>query len=266
VSLPAPTAVLPPGYLLRRMRPTDTDATARLHRRLLPNGLFPRLGRQFVRRWHATFLDTPAATGLSVVHHGEVVAFVVATLDQRLYLRHVLGTHRRPLAWRGALGLLLRPHVLLHFLRTRVRAYARHLLPGVARRGPGTATAPPPDRRLRVAVVHAVVTSEQARGLGCARALLEAVVAAARQSHADHVALVTDVAHEQDRTGPAGAAAMYEALGWERAEVRRHRDGRWVREYQMPLRPPGLDADAATGVELDRSRSQPPGRAAGGVA
>lgn len=266
MNLPAPTAALPPGYLLRRMRPTDTDATARLHRRLLPNGLFPRLGLRFVRRWHATFLDTPAATGLAVVHHGEVVAFVVATLDQRLYLRHALRTHRRPLAWRGALGLLARPHVLLHFLRTRVRAYSRHLLPGAARRSQVRVTAPPRDRRLRVAVVHAVVTSEQARGLGCARALLEAVVAAAQQARADHVALVTDVAHEQDRTGPAGAAAMYEALGWERVEVRPHRDGRWVAEYRLPLRPPGGDTDAATGLVLDRSSSQPPGGTGGRVA
>ena len=253
----APTAVLPPGYLLRRMRPADTDATARLHRRLLPNGLFPQLGRRFVRRWHATFLDTQAATGMAVEHQGEVVAFVVATLDQRLYLRHALRTHRRPLAWRGALGMLARPHVLLHFLRTRVRAYSRHLLPGVARRDPGTATAPPRDRRLRVAVVHAVVTSEQARGLGCARALLEAVVAAARHARADHVALVTDVAHAEDRTGPAGAAAMYEALDWDRTEVRRHRDGRWVAEYRVPLGPAGRDADGATGPVPDPPTARP---------
>lgn len=249
-----PTSTLPPGYLLRRMRPADTATTARLHRRLLPNGLFPRLGPRFLRRWHATFLDTPAATGLAVVHRGEVVAFVLATLDQRLYLHHTLRRHRWPLMWRGALGMLARPHVLVRFLRTRVGAYARHLLPG---RRPNGATAPPAgqERRVRVAVVHAVVTSEQARGKGCARALLDTVTEAATRARADHVALVTDVADPSDGAPATGAAAMYETLGWQREEVRRHRDGRWIAEYRLPLpRPNG--PTGPTG----------PGGAAGGAA
>jgi GNAT superfamily N-acetyltransferase len=249
-----PTATLPPGYLLRRMRPADTARTARLHRRLLPNGLFPRLGQRFVRRWHATFLDTPSATGLTVVHQGEVVAFVLATLDQRLYLNHVLRRHRWPLMWRGALGLLVRPAVLAHFVRTRLRAYARHLVPGARRLSTAAGSDPTPgptrsgatapratqaagdaDRRVRVAVVHAVVTSEQARGRGCARALLDTVVAAARRARADHVALVTDVPDPATGQPVTGAAAMYEALGWDRVAVRRHRDGRWIAEYRLPL-------------------------------
>lgn len=240
-----PTATLPPGYLLRRMRPADTARTAQLHRRLLPNGLFPRLGTRFVRRWHATFLDTPAATGLTVVHHGEVVAFVLATLDQRLYLHHTLRRHRWPLMWRGALGLLVRPHVLVHFLRTRLGAYARHLLPGLRRRGAGQAApagpadAPAPrqpgEKRRRVAVVHAVVTSEEARGKGCARALLDTVASAARRARADHIALVTDVEDPALGLPCSGAAAMYESLGWDRVAVRRHRDGRWIAEYRYPL-------------------------------
>ncbi|WP_380165238.1 GNAT family N-acetyltransferase [Jannaschia sp. R86511] len=237
-----PTATLPPGYLLRRLRPVDTVTTARLHRGLLPNGLFPRLGPRFLRYWHATFLDTPAATGLAVVHHGEVVAFVLATLDQRLYLHHTLRRHRWSLMWRGALGLLTRPVVLVRFLRTRVRAYARHLLPG---RGAGRTGAQPgqpprdrPERRVRVAVVHAVVTSEAARGQGCARALLDTVADAARRARADHVALVTDVADPASGAPVSGAAAMYERLGWRREGVRRHRDGRWVAEYRLDLDAP----------------------------
>ncbi len=248
-----PTSTLPAGYLLRRLRTGDTPTTARLHRRLLPNGLFPRLGPRFLEPWHGTFLDTPAATGLAVVHQGEVVAFVLATLDQRLYLRHTLRRHRWSLMWRGALGMLARPHVLVQFLRTRVRAYARHLLPtkrGTERTGEGgrTATTPAPDRlehRVRVAVVHAVVTSEQARGRGCARALLDTVTEAALRARADHVALVTDIA-DPATGGPAtGAAAMYERLGWRREAVRRHRDGRWVAEYRLDLARPAAPGTQA---------------------
>jgi GNAT superfamily N-acetyltransferase len=243
-----PTPTLPAGYRMRPLRPADTDVTARLHRELLPNGLFPSLGPRFVRRWHRTFLDTPAAMGLAVVHDGRLVAFVLATLDQRLYLHHVLRSHRWPLMWRGALGLLLRPHVLWRFLRTRVRAYARHLLPGRlgrpgtadASRPPGPDGSPRPERRLRVAVVHAVVTAPEARGQGCARALLDTFVAAARRARADHVALVTDCSDPALGLPPEGAAAMYEKLGWTRTATRRHRDGRFIAEYQLPLAA-GLD-------------------------
>lgn len=229
-------ATLPAGYLLRRLRTGDTATTARLHRRLLPHGLFPRLGPRFLRHWHGTFLDTPAATGLAVVHHGEVVAFLLASLDQRLYLHHTLRHHRRALMWRGALGLLARPHVLVRFLRTRLRAYARHLLPGSG--GPSQAGPPPGhgERRVRVAVVHAVVTSEAARGQGCARALLDVAVDSARRARAEHVALVTDVPGP-DATAVTGAAAMYERLGWRREDLRQQRDGRWVAEYRFDLHP-----------------------------
>ncbi|MGJ7441109.1 GNAT family N-acetyltransferase [Aquipuribacter sp. MA13-6] len=243
-----PAATLPAGYLLRRLRTGDTATTARLHRRLLPNGLFPGLGPRFMRHWHGTFLDTPAATGLAVVHHGEVVAFLLGSLDQRLYLHHTLRHHRRALMWRGALGLLARPHVLLRFLRTRVRTYARHLLPGTGatRR---TADQGPPggrdERRVRVAVVHAVATSEQARGLGCARALLDTFADAARRARADHVALVTDVEDPSTGAAATGAAAMYERLGWHREAVRRHRDGRWVAEYRLALHRPGSEPGTA---------------------
>lgn len=233
-----PSATLPGGYLLRRMRAADASQTAELHRRLLPNGLFPRLGPRFLRRWHVTFLDTPSAMGLTVVHHGEVVAFVLASVDQRLYLQHTLRRHRLALMWRGALGLLVRPHVLAHFLRTRVRAYARHLLPGGKRRAPtagSPARGPITDRRTRVAVVHAVVTAEHARGQGLARALLDLVTQAARRACADHVALVTDVTDPARGEPATGAAAMYEALGWQRVDERRHRDGRWIAEYRYPL-------------------------------
>lgn len=232
MTTPPRTATLPPGYRLRRMRPADTRQTAVLHRRLLGTGLFPRLGNGFVARWHRTFLDNPAAVGLAVVHHGEVVAFALVALDQRLYLRATLRRHRTALLWRGLLGLLVRPPLLLRFLRTRLRAYARHLVPG-GRRG---SAAPPVERRVRVAVVHAIATREDARGTGCARALLEQVVDAATGARADHVALVTDVA---DPTEPeaTGAAAMYSHLGWERVDLRGHRDGRWVAEYRWPLPP-----------------------------
>ncbi|WP_336922491.1 GNAT family N-acetyltransferase [Aquipuribacter sp. SD81] len=270
--LDVPTPTLPAGCLVRALRPADTARTARLHRRLLPNGLFPRLGQAFVRRWHRTFLDTPAALGLGVVRSGEVVAFVLVTLDQRLYLRHVLRTHRTALLWRGALGLLVRPAVLVRFLRTRVRAYARHLLPRRLRAGaaaqagpaPGPDGTPRPGRRVRVAVVHAVVTVPGARGLGLARALLETAVAAAAAARADHVALVTDCSDPDLGLPPEGAAAMYERLGWTRAEVRRHRDGRWVAEYRLPLArvtTPGTVLDLTAGSAPVGADGRPEGRA-----
>ncbi|MFC5381046.1 GNAT family N-acetyltransferase [Aquipuribacter nitratireducens] len=247
-----PTPTLPPGYRMRPLRAADTPLTARLHRELLGNGLFPSLGTAFVARWHRTFLDTPAALGLAVVHDGRLVAFLLASLDQRLYLHHTLRRHRRALLWRGALGLLARPHVLVRFLRTRVPSYARHLLPRrLGGRGPDGGAAsdegPPVERRVRVAVLHAVVTVPLARGHGCARELVSTLVAAARAARADHLALVTDTTDPALGLPAAGAAAMYEKMGWVRTGVRRHRDGRWVAEYRYELA--GDAGDRQEGVE-----------------
>lgn len=230
---------------LRDMRVTDLPATARLHRTLLPNGLFPLLGQRFVQRWHRTFLASPDAVAQVVTDEQDtVVAFLLATTDQRRYLAGTLREYRLPLMGLGCVALLRRPRLLVRFVRTRLRTYWRHLSPlsaprqGSARRGPASTGRPDTDREV-VGVVHAVVTDHPARRRGCAAAMLAVVQERALAAGSDHLALVTDL---------DGSAAMYERLGWHRVGVRRHRDGRVVAEYRLvptapvvDLRPTGAD-------------------------
>lgn len=198
----------------RRLDPRDVGSTALLHAELLGGGLFPRLGQAFLRRWHLTFVDSAHASAHVVADpDGDIVAFILATTDQRRYVEETLRSAKWPLALRGALGLARRPRLALGFLRTRLRSYGRHILSS----GRSTTVTAPASHQ-PVAVVHALVTIESARGRGLGRELMARFEADAAAAGVARMELVTE------ETG--GAVDFYRRLGWTAQEVRTNRDGR----------------------------------------
>lgn len=249
---------------MRAMRSADTAATARLHRRHLRRGLFLHLGQRFVARWHRTFVDCPAGWG-AVVVDGEdrVRGFAVVALDQRRYVAQAVASARPALCLTGALALVLRPRVLVHFLHTRAGRYWRRLRPSA--HDSRTAAAPPAGTPRpavaqddAVGVVHAIVTDPSLRGRGYARELLAAAERACREAGTTRMALVTeDPVAAGDRSG--GAAGFYDRLGWERSGTH-VRDGRRVVEFHRRLE---TDAGRAADV-AESSAPRPARRRAGG--
>ncbi|MBS44137.1 MAG: GNAT family N-acetyltransferase [Nocardioides sp.] len=216
---PDPRAVVTVLPLSRRYAAWAADR----HVADLPHGLFPLLGRRFVRRWHRAHLESPYGVGLVAVRDGEPVGFLLGSTDRR---RHVawLARHRRGvLARAGALALLLRPALAVHFLRTRSGRYARRLLARGRTETATTAAAPTP-----VAVLEAVVVAEEGRGHGVGRALVDQLLDVVHRAGTPTVDLVT-------KGGDDGAAGFYEALGWARVGEHRDRDGDLVATYRYGL-------------------------------
>ncbi len=204
----------------------DLATTARLHIAYLGNGLFPRLGPSFVRRWHRTFIDDPNACGyVTTDQHGQIMGFLLGALDQAAYVNGTLRRDRLSLGLHGATSLILRPGVAASFLRTRSGTYARRLLaPGPARtQNPGGPAATGP-----VAVLHAIVTVEAARGTGLGRRLLGQFVADVAATPTRRIELITDADNEP-------AVAFYRKAGWTQGRIRGNRDGRQVIEFDYQL-------------------------------
>jgi ribosomal protein S18 acetylase RimI-like enzyme len=214
----------------------DLRTMARLHRTHLPGGFFARLGRGFLRAYHATFLASPLAVALVVTDPAGTspAGFLVGTLRNRAHYRWVLRRAGPTLAVRFAAALGCRPRLAWLFLRTRVGRYLRWLgrypLQRWGNRAGATpaSASPPTETGARpVAVLTHVVVDEALRGRGAGRRLVDAFVDAARQAGAAEARLVTDV--------DGGAARFYEQLGWAAVEDRSGADGVVVREFVLPL-------------------------------
>lgn len=215
------TAHGPPSALvLRPMSRDDCRATAALHVQYLGDGLFPRLGPRFVRRWHRTFVDSVDAVGhVAVRPDGEVLGFVAAATDQRAYVTSTLQEARGSLLVRGGLAMAARPRVAAVFLRTRLRSYWARLRRPVRSAPPGP----------RTAVVHAIVTSPAARGTGVGRMLLAQVQADVRASSTRCIELVSE-------DGAHGGADFYRRLGWSEGESFLNRDSRTMVRFSRQVR------------------------------
>jgi ribosomal protein S18 acetylase RimI-like enzyme len=233
----------------------DLRATARLHRRCLPDGFFARLGHGFLRRYHASFLRSPQAVALVVTADGEAAAFLVGTLRNRAHYRWVLQRQAVALAGRLVLALGARPRMAWLFVRTRIRRYVQWVVRYPFRRfrsgtrgsaAPAARDASPVDAVAAtptapeaaasagelaakpVAVLTHVAVDESLRGRGAGRLLVETFVERAREAGAVEARLVTDV--------EGGASAFYEKLGWLAVGERGGSNGDGVREYRLPLR------------------------------
>jgi len=225
-SAPAATGALS----LRPLLPEETALSADWHVRHLRHGFFPQLGRDFVRRWHRTFVDTPAGRAEVAERDGAVVAVLLGAVDQAAYVTQVIAGHRWPLVRRAALALLLRPRTAGRFVTTRAGRYARRLLRRGAADGPAAPRPQGPQGGSRpvVAVVHVLITDPTARGSGAARALVERFSVQARTAGAESVEIVTV-------DGEGGAAGFYRRLGWTDLGAKPDKDGVAVRRFRLPL-------------------------------
>lgn len=211
---------------------TDFRRTSELHRRYLSAGIFPRMGLRFLRCYHETFAASPYGVALAARHDGELVGFLLGTVDNAAHYRWVVNERGMALARRGATALLCRPHVAWSFVTTRLGRYLRGLRrhlsrpvrthePTAAAGGCGVGGSP------QLAILTHIATADAARRRGVGRQLVEAFITQARAHGAEEARLIT--------TSDGPAVAFYAGLGWESVADRRARDGSEVREYRMVL-------------------------------
>jgi GNAT superfamily N-acetyltransferase len=205
------------------------DFTARLHLRHLPDGFFPSLGVPFLRAFHESFQASPHGIALVAWLDGRPVGMLVGTMRNRAHYRWVARHRGRRLAVVGALSLLTRPALAAHFNRTRAGRYVRALRRYAGRRL-GSAADGGSSRGAAdaVAVLTHVAVSDDARGHGAGRALVEAFAAAAARAGTGRAELVTDAANE-------GNHAFYRALGWHEVDVHGDGDGDCVLRFARDL-------------------------------
>jgi ribosomal protein S18 acetylase RimI-like enzyme len=229
----------------------DLRATAALHHRSLPGGFFSRLGRRFLRRYHATFLASPHAVGLVATDPATddaPVAFLVGTLRNRAHYRWVVRRCGPRLALELVVALLVRPRLAWLFVRTRAGRYLRWVWRYPLRHAQARAAAPAGreggprvDDAVRVpaaagtapvapvAVLTHVAVDPELRGRGAGRRLVEVFLERAEAAGAAEVRLVTEASD--------GASGFYERLGWTPIGERPGADGEVVREFRLSFEP-----------------------------
>lgn len=194
------------------------DWMAQLHVDDLPHGLFPRLGKTFVRRWHRSHLESPHGVAFVALRDGNPIGFALGTTDRPANVVWLLAHRRGALVPAALLALLLRPTLLSDFVATRAGRYLRRL----SHRGTAETT---PARR-PVAVLDAIVVAGEWRGRGIGKSLMSAFLAAVTVAGVDRVELVT-------KDGPRGAAGFYDRGGWSRTSSHVDRDGDVVHTYAI---------------------------------
>ncbi|MCV9996212.1 GNAT family N-acetyltransferase [Paeniglutamicibacter sp. ZC-3] len=194
--------------------------------RYLPDGLFPRLGKRFVKRWMRTFLTQQQGVALVAVTNDvaqQQVGFLIGSTHQIRHVADVLNNHKWSLLLSGAAALSIRPRVLLHFLRTRARPYLRR----IAGR-PSSPSATSAKSEPATAVITSLVVLPTVRGGGVGTLLVDEFLAQAQRGGSFRAELVTTA-------GVAGAGVFYEKIGWVCAEERCSKDGTEIQTYRHSL-------------------------------
>jgi GNAT superfamily N-acetyltransferase len=209
------------GY--RPLRADETRYAARLHARALPHGFFVDLGPRFLAAYYETFVRSPHAVALGGELDGDLAGVLVGTRGNGAHYRWVVRNAGVRLAVLAVAGMLVRPRVLAHFVRTRVGRYLRGLR-RLRNRSSEIATEP----RGPVAVLSHVSVEPHARGAGVGGVLVDAFLAEARAAGAAEAMLVT-------LAGEHGAGAFYSRRGWTHDGDRDDHDGRSISAYRMVL-------------------------------
>ena len=224
----------PPEYAIRDLTDAHLAQTARLHIRELPVGLFPRLGPQFVKRWHRAFIQSPHAVALSAVDidpdgDERLAGFLVGATDHDAFVHELVGRHRNALAVRAAVALAVRPRLLGLFLRTRAGAYLRLLRRTSTGRRPRDASQNG-GRVSCTAELTAIVITPDLRGTGVGNALVEEFLARCAAAGARTAELSTT-------SGPASAAGFYSHTGWTEAGRGATFDGQQLLRFRRGTHP-----------------------------
>ncbi|MFE7572090.1 GNAT family N-acetyltransferase [Streptomyces sp. NPDC057539] len=222
------------------MDPQHLPYVVREHLRLFPDGFFARIGPSFLSTYTGTYLTSPHALAFIAVADGRPVGFLVGVTDPVLHRRHVLRRHGGKLLIRALGGLVVRPGLLVNFLRTRFPRYYRKLMrrqqPLQSAQATPATLAAPQTAGGPVAVLAHVAVDETTRSLGIGADLVERFVAAATIAGCARVSLVT-------AEGPGGAGPFYERRGWRLAGDTTTPEGRRLLTYErlldVPAWPPG---------------------------
>lgn len=207
---------------VRPLAAGDLPAAAQLHAAELSEGFFAELGPGFLRIYLSTFLDTPGSVALAADRaDGGFAGFLVGSTAAG-HNRVALRLHGKRLLPAALRALVLRPRLLVHFVRTRAFRYVRGVA-GVLRRrsaapGPATSTGRP------AVLLHIAVDPED-RGRGAGAALVQAFVVAAREAGCARAVLVAF----------GGDNDFYLRQGWQRLAGREDDDGRVVVTYGRQL-------------------------------
>lgn len=210
------------GIVVTAMDSRDVAFAAALHHRALPGGFFARLGVRFLRRYLATFVDSPYAVALTAWAGPRRVGMLVGTLANRQHWSWVLQSHGARLGWAGLAALARRPTQAWFFVRSRVGRYARAVARLRRRPVPADGDGGP------VAVLTHVAVAEDLHGLGAGRDLVHAFTTDAATRGAREARLIT-------AADSNGTSEFYRRLGWRSTGVRRDHDGRPVRQFVRPL-------------------------------
>ncbi|MDN5750093.1 MAG: hypothetical protein L0H64_16540 [Pseudonocardia sp.] len=103
-----------PAVRVRDAAVADLATTAELYLENLSVGLFPRLGRPFVARWHRAFVDSSHAVALVSIEtlpdaRERITGFVIGATDRRTFREELLTQHRGSLLMHGVRALVVRP-------------------------------------------------------------------------------------------------------------------------------------------------------------
>ncbi len=191
----------------------------------LPDGLFPHLGKHFVRRWMKTFLTEQHGVALvAVTNEGQYAGFLIGSTNQIRHVSDVLANQKWVLLFSGLAALAIRPRVLLHFLYTRARPYARRLL-GRTTTNPISSSS---GSDVSPAVITSLVVLPTMRREGFGRLLVDEFLKRAAAAQAPLAELATTA-------GEDGAGKFYEQLRWRRVKQRFSKDGTLTHTYHRYL-------------------------------
>lgn len=182
---------------IRRARPGDAAAIARIHREALPDAFLPSLGDRFLRRLYRGMASDPRAVALVAENGQGVVGFAAGVPSVGDFYRRFFVRHGIPAAVAAV------PHALRPGTMRKVRESATY---------PDGTAALPESELLSIAVDPAV------RSKGIGRVLAQGVVSGLAEVGAREVKVVVGADNE-------GANRFYEHLGFrEAARIKVHGD------------------------------------------
>lgn len=209
-------------YSVRLMDRGDLAAVARWHLDHFPDGFYARLGERFLASHYRGYLDSPHAVAFVASAEGELVSYLVGSIDDARHRRTIARRRGVALLLSGVAALTARPHLWRDFLLRRSHWYVRRAISGVRRHAAPIRDAP------QFGELAYVVTSPDARRHGIGSALTSSYLIAARLSGAKHAFLVTPSDNENARL-------FYEKRGWIADGSRRTRDGAPLAAYRFGL-------------------------------
>lgn len=203
----------------------DVHTTAELHAAYLRLGLFPKMGKRFLARYHRTFIDSPHAVALIARNEdGRIVGMLLGTTSNAEHYRWVMRHHGASLALRGAGALMLRPPLAFEFMRTRLGRYARGIVRNLGPHRPESGSSGPKSPN---SVLTHIACADGYRRRGIGRGMVAQFKGRARAEGASRACLITR------ESGPG--APFFERIGCKLVAHRQERDGQAVCEFHLDL-------------------------------